>query len=786
MSDLLMKSSLVGLAAFLHDIGKPYQRTGNTLPKHYSSGSDNWQIFLNRDSHFHALHTANFFESFIENSFIDSLWKEYFPDLSIQKASAGHHNPQDFLTKIIADADQIASGFDRERYEERQNKSKKAYRQVHLTPLLRLITLKEKIPNTDYRYTLDPLNYDSIFPVKKQDITDVKAEEKYKNLIKNFEKDYQKISKEQNLKIYTDALQSLFEKYFSFVPASTWDEYDEVSLFDHSKTTAAFASASYNYLEENNLKEIPNNDDERFIIIRGEFFGIQKFIFGSSTESSKNSAKVLRGKSFYVSMLSEIAAQYFLKELNLPIFNLMLNAAGMFVIVAPNTKQTLEIINNLKEELNKWLYNEFIGEVALGIVTTKSKPSDFTEKRFEDIWLKLLSGLEEEKYSKFNLPKQQALFQGFHEQFDKGNICKTCGKKAADGDNCSLCSLFQDLGKDLVNNRFIYVMDKPDGNIFNKFTLNFSDKFEPKADIFKVIDMYPSKSFEGAPMLYLNNYVPKELNTPKTFEEMVKTNNNSYKPLAVLKADVDNLGAIFACGLEPYKHDSETNYKLTFSRISAMSRMMNMFFAYYIPHLCSKNYENIYTVFAGGDDLFLIGPYEEIIDFNLRIQDEFKKFTGLNKEITLSSAISVFKHNTPVAYMAEIVEDSLNNSKKYGKDSFDKGYMTILSATCKLDEYLDFNKSFDDIFTGKIKGITTDSNRTFWYKILSLLDMRKSLNKLSNIMWIPRLKYLMARTIKENEARTKSTEFLYNAINDKPELLRTIITINLYKQRYGG
>lgn len=40
---------------------------------------------------------------------------------------------------------------------------------------------------------------------------------------------------------------------------------------------------------------------------------------------------------------------------------------------------------------------------------------------------------------------------------------------------------------------------------------------------------------------------------------------------------------------------------------------MNFFFVVYLPHLLKTHpdFRDVYTVFAGGDDLFLIGPKQD-------------------------------------------------------------------------------------------------------------------------------------------------------------------------------
>jgi CRISPR-associated protein Csm1 len=68
--------------------------------------------------------------------------------------------------------------------------------------------------------------------------------------------------------------------------------------------------------------------------VQGDFFGIQDFIFAEGGKTQKRAATLLRGRSFYVSLLSELAALKVLEALALPATSQVVNAAGKFLIVA--------------------------------------------------------------------------------------------------------------------------------------------------------------------------------------------------------------------------------------------------------------------------------------------------------------------------------------------------------------------------------------------------------------------------------------------------------------------
>jgi CRISPR-associated protein Csm1 len=167
--------------------------------------------------------------------------------------------------------------------------------------------------------------------------------------------------------------------------------------------------------------------------------------------------------------------------------------------------------------------------------------------------------------------------------------------------------------------------------------------------------------------------------------------------IGILKADVDNLGMIFSKGL---------GNKLTISRYLTMSRMFDLFFSGWMYRILkeTQDYQQIYTVYSGGDDLVLVGPWEKIIYFAQRLNQEFKRFTCNNENITLSAGIAIVKPKNPISASVALADKYLDMSKAGGKDR-----ITLFDTTVKwseldpLIEYKDMlNKGyeeFDNILT---------------------------------------------------------------------------------------
>jgi len=179
------------------------------------------------------------------------------------------------------------------------------------------------------------------------------------------------------------------------------------------------------------------------------------------------------------------------------------------------------------------------------------------------------------------------------------------------------------------------------------------------------------------------------------------------KYLAALKMDVDNLGAIFSLGLGEDR---------SISRMFQLSLMMDLFFGYYINYLTSINsISNFYTeqhireieendlsdvfylLFSGGDDLFILGPWDKIIYLARLINEKFSEFTGNNPYFTLSGGIFIVSNpKFPIYFLSEQVEKKLDQAKHFNKnnekDDKNKKQEWIKNSICIFDDVLKWNE----------------------------------------------------------------------------------------------
>jgi CRISPR-associated protein Csm1 len=231
-------------------------------------------------------------------------------------------------------------------------------------------------------------------------------------------------------------------------------------------------------------------------------------------------------------------------------------------------------------------------------------------------------------------------------------------------------------------------------------------------------------------------------------ESNPKKKFKGVEALGILKADVDNLGLLFSCGFREGRQ--------TMSRLAALSRQLNSFFSIFLPHFLKTDnrFQDTYTVFAGGDDLFLIGPWNRIIALAELLNKEFSRYVCHNKDITISAGISVHKPGEPIMTIAESAEHALALSKSKNKDIKDK--ITVFGETVAWDEF----KTLEGIKDTMQKWLVDETiNNAMLFRFNELLEMAKQekqiqdskiniqLEDMECLKWRARFKYTVVRNI---------------------------------------
>lgn len=170
--------------------------------------------------------------------------------------------------------------------------------------------------------------------------------------------------------------------------------------------------------------------------------------------------------------------------------------------------------------------------------------------------------------------------------------------------------------------------------------------------------------------------------------------------LGVLKMDVDSLGNLFG--------NCKSN-----DEFAALSGFFNEFFgkknienllAQKLPGNHDRDWtyhQNIYTVFAGGDDCFFIGSWDAILPFAQIIRSEFinqVKEKLKRTDITLSAGIVLLDSKTPVVQLGKMAEETLSKAKSRSVNSRTvKDGISLMNEIFSWDEFEGILKHTDTL-----------------------------------------------------------------------------------------
>lgn len=765
--DVGRKIEEIAIGSILHDIGKILQRQGMPLPQNTE----------NLFRHTHACYTNTFFDR------LGSICNE-LDWANIANLASYHHNPSTPEQKIISEADIYSAAYERIKDDDKSELDTGSRRR----PLVSIFpSIKINGNNGTNEFWAYPVSRwhaaKGVFiPEKLEKDSNAVTSSQYQNLVKDLMSEFTKLDK-CPVNLLLDNILSICREYMSLVPSSTIaDEIPDIPLFDHCYTTAAIACAMYQWhMQMENMKEseVVKRDTYKMVLFAGDVSGIQDFILDLPNQKQSGTAKKLRARSFYVSILSTAAYRIILERLNLPLCNCIMDAGGKFIVLAHNTPQTLKEISCIKKQFDDWMLKTFNGKLSLNISeSVELSGNDLKNGNYRNCIKQLTLNSDKSKKRKF-----ASILQ------DSGKWNASNMMMEVDPEDRAFNEQMKELGSKLAKAE--YILLKKDASqcgalkLFDELSLCIEDQ-TPFLDgkVFAAMKLNPTEYVPGFSSIYLATHTPKlqEDITPLDDNEdayykgqikpfnLIATDSDGAELLGVLKADVDRLGQLFSEGIEKSKY--------SISRLSAFSRQMNSFFSEYLQYFLVTEHKHIYTEYAGGDDLLLIGPWDKIIKLSRDINDVFHNFTCHNQNFTMSAAIVLSHPSRPIANAVREADSLLDMAKTNGRNR-----IGILGMTLEWDE---FAKAIEDadylIETTYNKKIS----QSLLYRLLRYYQMYERTQEdkcsITDLLWKSHLRYDLARNVKKEDKAVRDKIEAITMMNKMPRL-KVSSTMALYKNR---
>ena len=403
------------------------------------------------------------------------------------------------------------------------------------------------------------------------------------------------------------------------------------------------------------------------LFVGGDLSGIQKFLYNIT---SKHASVSLKGRSAFLSnYLREVCnkIEYTIEGYG-GAFDELYCSGGKFYLICNNTQTITNAIDECTKLIKEKLWEEHRGQLGLNIshVAFAEEGGKFYVEGYEDeqnttsgiLWKYVNADFARQKGQKFRdliLSHPNKFFAFKEEDKESKELIVGGGHKV-----CALTGVEFDITKLEIGAKYTIDGDK--------------DSFYLPSAIKQIEDGEKLRKKEGL----------------KTFEEYA---DGSY--LGILRMDVDGMGKRFIVGfptIDEYKRFSEKSRqffeediknKLLIEEIKEGSEKGKKY----------KQFLNI--IYAGGDDLFIVGRWDIVIDFAKLIHDrtieEFKDETYIDifapdkpkRSISISGGIAIVKPKFPIAKAADMAGNAEEAAKQGEKNAFNLFGRTVSWKTNK-------------------------------------------------------------------------------------------------------
>ncbi len=444
------------------------------------------------------------------------------------------------------------------------------------------------------------------------------------------------------------------------------------------------------------------------LFVGGDLSGIQRFLYNIS---SKKAAVSLKGRSYYLRQLMENVCSDIKRAVEAngaKAVDVIYNSGGKFYLLTDNTPKIVQAVETCAKQAKQNLWEEHKGQLGLNIscVSFNEHPDgtidcqDTLRQKPGYLWKIVNADFAHQKSQKFKDLLTEN-YQNFFDPISVGGKPKVCAVTGIESPDCIRMEALSEDGDG-------YVLPSVRQQIQLGEELRLQEGF-------------------------------------KTFEEYAGPTD-----LGILRMDVDGLGKRFIEGF-----NSIAEYK-TFSR-----RLVD-FFEEETKNIqkepAFKPYLNI--IYAGGDDLFVVGRWDKVIDFAERIRQETKNRFG-SDGISISGGIAVVQPKFPISKAAELAGDAENAAKQFRNG--EKNAFHMLGKTISWDKEFDYVKSFKQQFVSLIENY--DLSKGILHKLMlysSIADRNKVLRKegkTENYSYIWHISYYLTRYMKRYENNQTVCDF---------------------------
>ena len=605
-----------------------------------------------------------------------------------------------------------------------------------------------------------------------KDIVAKPNEEFYKTIKEKLSKKFEASSADMD---FINSFLELLEQTTSYMPVSK-EEKTDISVYEHIKQSIAIGSVIFEYLTENGKLEeqeqICSNpkgfySEKSMLLYSMDFSGIQSFIYGQY--GKEDVLKNLRARSFYLEILMENIIDELLNKLELSGANLLYAGGGHAYFILANTEKTKTLIKDFDADVKNWMQDTFGIDLYVGTGYAQCSCNDLEnqpEGAYSNCFREASAAVSENKLRRYNASQIKILNKG--KKADGERECRICHSSYnlnSDG-VCSICEGFAKLSGNILKREIFTVVNDAKkgilpiykGGYLSAENVSRRDGEEYLRTNKNILIRAYSKNSLYKGNNYIKTIYAGDYHDADTLEDLVN-DSIGIKRLGVLRGDIDNLGKAFVGGF-----DSE---KQTLSKSAAFSRKLTQFFKYdinnilknaeyKIPYFDSEGNEGenrkIAVIYSGGDDVFVVGAWKDILEFGIDLYNNLKEYT--QGTLTISAGLGMYMPKYPISYMAEKTGELEDCSKKLE----DKNAITLFDKdnSYHWDEFIEEVMGEKFTIISEFFSKSEDKGKSLLYSLLELFRNRdKKIN-------LARMAYTLARMEPKGNMSEEGKEIYQN------------------------
>ncbi|MBR0498646.1 MAG: hypothetical protein IJJ78_06170 [Paludibacteraceae bacterium] len=327
-------------------------------------------------------------------------------------------------------------------------------------------------------------------------------------------------------------------------------------------------------------------------------------------------------------------------------------SGGKFYLQVPDTESTRNVIVDIRKKTEEALWKKHHGQLSINIdfvpfcyVGDMVKVDGETDN-IGLLWTKITEKFNALKNQKF---KSLLLEENLFEVQKVGGDVRVCQITGIEG--------------------------------AKEYTFNFKDSDGEKQDVLTILPSVKEQIDLGL-----------KLRDKQYFKMLEEYADGTY--LGVLRMDVDGLGARFIKGFESMEKYKDFSGKLDKFFDADNGNL----------HTIQEQYkEHLNTVYAGGDDIFVVGRWDKVIDFANDVRTQFAAYCKnvLNDTtLSISGGIAIVNAKYPIAKAAEMAGEAEDAAKKYNNGK--KNAFNMFGESVSWSEEFEYVKSYKDQFVSLI------------------------------------------------------------------------------------